>query len=133
VQLGRAIIGPLACARTTSACISTWMFSLSSLVNGRSMTSDSHVTQWKLKAIPLHRRTIRSWIVMMRSQSHFVLWKILLDFGLLAAVTDNSSWHKNRTDRIFMVPARKNVPRTAILLHRILSHAHRPSFLELLL
>jgi hypothetical protein len=49
----------------------------------------------------------------MRSQLYFVLWKILSDVGLLAAVTDDSVSHKNRTYCICMVPARNNVPRTA--------------------
>jgi hypothetical protein len=48
----------------------------------------------------------------MRSQSYFVLWKILLDVGILATVTADSLWRKNRTDRIFMVPGQNNVPRT---------------------
>jgi hypothetical protein len=89
------------------------MFSLSSLVSGRSMRSAFHFTQWKLNAIPLHHHTIRSWKVTMRSQSHFVLWKILSVFGLLAEVTADSLSHKNCTDRICMVPARNNVPRNA--------------------
>jgi hypothetical protein len=49
----------------------------------------------------------------MRSQSHFVLWKILSDVGLLAVVTDDSLSHINQIDRMFMVPARNSVPRTA--------------------
>jgi hypothetical protein len=50
---------------------------------------------------------------MMRSQSPFVLWKILSDFGRLAAVTADSLSHTNRTYRIFMVPVQFNVPMTA--------------------
>jgi hypothetical protein len=57
--------------------------------------------------------TIRYWIVTMRSHLHFVLWKILSVFGLLAAVTDDSLSHKNRIDHICMVPARNYVPRNA--------------------
>jgi hypothetical protein len=53
----------------------------------------------------------------MRSQSHFV-WKILSVFGLLAAVNADSLLHMNCTDRIFMVPARNNVPRAASLATR---------------
>jgi hypothetical protein len=49
----------------------------------------------------------------MRSQSHFVLWKILSDFGLLAAVATAFLSHIDRIDRMYMVPARNNVPRTA--------------------
>jgi hypothetical protein len=76
-QLGLAAIGPIACARMTSTCWSALMFSLSYLASGWSMRSACHFTQWKLNAIPLHHRTIRSCIVMMRSQSHFILWKVL--------------------------------------------------------
>jgi hypothetical protein len=94
------------------------MFSLSSLVSGWSMKYACPFTQWKLNVIPLHHRTIKSWIVTMRFQSHFVLWKILLGFGLLAAVPDDSLLHKNHTDRIFMVPVRNNMPRTASLATR---------------
>jgi hypothetical protein len=112
VQLGRTTIGPLACTRMMLACRSASMFSLSFLVSGRSMIS-CNFTQWELSVIPLHHRTIRSWIVMMRSQSHFVLWKILSDFGILAAVTADSLLHKNCTDYIYKVPVRNNVPRTA--------------------
>jgi hypothetical protein len=96
-----------------SACRPASMFSFSSLVIGRYMIYTCHFTQWKINAIPLHHRTIRSWIVTMRSQSHFVLWKILSVFGLLAAVTADSLLHKNHTDCLFMVPAQNNVPRTA--------------------
>jgi hypothetical protein len=52
----------------------------------------------------------------MRSQSHFVLWKILLVFGFLAAVTADSLSHKNHTDHtdhICMVPAWNNMPSNA--------------------
>jgi hypothetical protein len=49
----------------------------------------------------------------MRSQSRFVLWNILSDFGLLAAVTDDSLSHINLIDRMFKVPDRNSVPRTA--------------------
>jgi hypothetical protein len=51
----------------------------------------------------------------MRSQSHFVLWRILSNFGLLAAVTADSLSHKNRTGHIFIIPARNNVPITTSL------------------
>jgi hypothetical protein len=112
-QLGLAVIRPLACARTMSACRSASMFSLSSLVSGRSMRSACTFTQCKLNAILLHHHMIRSWIVTMRSQSHFLLWKMLSVFGLLSAVNADSLSHNNRTDRIFMAPARNNVPRTA--------------------
>jgi hypothetical protein len=98
-QLGRAAIGLRAWDRITLACRSASMLSISSLVNGRSMRSAWPLTQWKLNAIPLHHRTIRSWMVNMRSQlqSHFVLWKILLDVGLLStAVTADSLSHMNR-------------------------------------
>jgi hypothetical protein len=71
------------------------------------------INTWKLNAIMLHHRTIRSWIVMMRSQSHFVFWKILSVFGLLAAITADSLSHNDHTDHICMVPARNNAPRTA--------------------
>jgi hypothetical protein len=111
-QVGFAAIGPLACARKISACESASMFSLSSCVNGRSMISVCPFIQWKLNAIPSHHHTIRSWILMMRSQSPFVLWKILLDFGCLAVTTDSLS-HMNHTDRTCIVPAQYNVPRTA--------------------
>jgi hypothetical protein len=103
----------LACAQMTLACRSASMFSLSYLVSGRSMISTYPFMKWKLNAIPLHHHMIRSWIVTMRYQSYFVLWKILSIFGLLDAVTADSLSHKNRTDCIFMVPARNNVPRTA--------------------
>jgi hypothetical protein len=48
----------------------------------------------------------------MRSHSHFVLWKIQSDVGLLAAATDDSLSRNNRTDHIFMVFERNIVPRT---------------------
>jgi hypothetical protein len=98
-QLGGAAIGHHAWVRITSACRYASLFILSSLVNGRSTRYDSPMNQWKLNAIPLHHRTIRSWMVNMRSQlqSHFVLWKILLDVGLLTtAVTADSLSHMNR-------------------------------------
>jgi hypothetical protein len=113
-QLGIYKIGPLAYAWKTSACKSISMFSVSSCVNGRSMRYACPLDQWKLKVIPSHHRTIRSWIAMIRSQSPFVLWKIQPDVGHLVAVTDDSLSHTNRTDHIFMAPARYNVPRTAI-------------------
>jgi hypothetical protein len=42
-----------------------------------------------------------------------VLWNILSDFGLLAAVTADSLSHINLIDRMFKVPDRNSVPRTA--------------------
>jgi hypothetical protein len=89
------------------------MFSLLSLVSGRSMRPACPFTQWKLNAMSLHHRTIMYWIVTMRSQLHVVLWKILSVFGLLAAVTADSLSHKNRTDHIFIVPAHNNLPKNA--------------------
>jgi hypothetical protein len=62
------------------------------------MRSVCPFTQWKLNAIPLHHHTVRSWIVTIRSQLHFVLWKILPVFGLLAAVT--AIHYRIRTVRI---------------------------------
>jgi hypothetical protein len=112
-QLGLAPIGPLACERTMLACRSASMFSLSSIFSGRSMRSACPFTQRKLNVVPLYHCMIRSWIIMMRFQLHFVLWKILLVFGLLAEVTADLLLHKDCTDRIFMVPARNTVPRTA--------------------
>jgi hypothetical protein len=47
----------------------------------------------------------------MRSQSHFVLWNIISDFGLLAAVTADSISHTNLIDCMFKVPDRNSVPR----------------------
>jgi hypothetical protein len=94
------------------------MFSLSFLVIGRSMRYACNFTQWKLNDIPLHHQRIRYWIVTMRSQSHFVFWKTLLDFCLLPAVPADSLSHKNLTDRIFMVPARNNVPKNGSLATR---------------
>jgi hypothetical protein len=41
-----------------------------------------------------------------------VLWNILSDFGLLAAVTDDSLSYINLIDRMFKVPDRNSVPRT---------------------
>jgi hypothetical protein len=49
----------------------------------------------------------------MRSQSHLVLWKILSDFGRLAAVTADYLSHINLIDRMFKVPDRNSVPRAA--------------------
>jgi hypothetical protein len=49
----------------------------------------------------------------MRSQSHFVLWNILSDFGRRAAITADSLLHINRIDRMFKVHDRNSVPRTA--------------------
>jgi hypothetical protein len=49
----------------------------------------------------------------MRPQSHIVLWNILSDFGLLAAVTADSLSHINLIDRMCKVPERNSVPRTA--------------------
>jgi hypothetical protein len=49
----------------------------------------------------------------MRSQSHFVLWNILSDFGFLAAVTADSLSHINLSDRMFKVPDRNSVPRAS--------------------
>jgi hypothetical protein len=112
-QLGRAAIVPHTCARMTSACMSASMLSLSYLVSGRSMRPVCPLTQWKLNAIPLQHRAMRSWIVTMRSQSHFVLWNILSDFGFRAAVTADSLSHINLIDRMFKVPDRHSVPRTA--------------------
>jgi hypothetical protein len=89
------------------------MLSLSTLDSGSSMRYVCSFTQWKLNAITLHNRTMRSWIITMRFRSHFVLWKILLDLGLLAAVTADSLSHKNLTDRLWMIPVRNNVPQTA--------------------
>jgi hypothetical protein len=40
-----------------------------------------------------------------------VLWKILSDFGLIAAVTADSLSHINLIDRMFMAPERNSVPR----------------------
>jgi hypothetical protein len=97
-QLGGAAIGHHAWVRITSACRYASLFILSSLVNGRSTRYDSPMNQWKLNAIPLHHRTIRSWVVTMRSQSYFVLLKILSDFGLLAVVTVDSLSHMNVHD-----------------------------------
>jgi hypothetical protein len=77
------------------------------------MRSACPFTQWKLNAILLHHRTIRSWIVTMSSQKDFVVWKILSVFGLLAVATSDSLSHMNCTYHICMVPARNNVPRTA--------------------
>jgi hypothetical protein len=42
-----------------------------------------------------------------------VLWNILSDFGLLAAVTADLLSHINLIDRMFKVPDRNSVPRTA--------------------
>jgi hypothetical protein len=112
-KLGRAGIVPRAWDRMASACMSASMLGLSSLVSGRSIWSACPSTQWKLSAIPLHHRTMRSWIVAMRSQSHLVLWNILLDVGPLAEVTADLLWHINIIDRMFMVPERNSVPRTA--------------------
>jgi hypothetical protein len=42
-----------------------------------------------------------------------VLWNILSDFGRLAAVTADSLSHINLIDRMFKVPERNSVPRTA--------------------
>jgi hypothetical protein len=70
---------------------------------------------WKLKAIPEHHRMKRSWIVITRSHSPFILWKILLDVGRLVAVTAASLSHRNCTDRILVVPARYIVPNTPTL------------------
>jgi hypothetical protein len=103
-------------------CISASMFSISYLVSGWSMRSACPFIQWKLNAIPLHHHIIRSWIVTMRSHSHFVLWKILSVFGLLAAVTADSLSHMNLNDHIFMVPAQNNVSRTASPATRPLSY-----------
>jgi hypothetical protein len=64
--------------------------------------------------IPSHHHNMMSWIFMIRSQSPFVLWKILSEFGHLTAVTADSVLHMNRADRIFMLPARYTVPRAAI-------------------
>jgi hypothetical protein len=89
------------------------MYSLSSLVSGRSMRFVCPFTQWKLNAIHFHHHTIRSCIITMRSQLHFLVWKILSGFGLLAAVTADSLSHKKCTDHIFMIPASNNVPSTA--------------------
>jgi hypothetical protein len=41
-----------------------------------------------------------------------VLWNIISDFGLLAAVTADSLSHINLICRMFNVPARNSVPRT---------------------
>jgi hypothetical protein len=91
------------------------MFSFSSIISGRSMRYVCPFTQWKLNSIPFHHHTIAYWIVMMRSQSQFVLWKILSDIGLLATVDADSLSHKNCTDHICMVPARNNITRAASL------------------
>jgi hypothetical protein len=112
-RLGRAARGPHAWARMTSACMPASMLRLSSLVSGRSIRYACPLTQWKLSAIPLHHRTMRYWIVAMRSQSHLVLWNILSDFGLLATVTSDSLSHINLIDRMFKAPERNSVPRTA--------------------
>jgi hypothetical protein len=43
----------------------------------------------------------------------FCIMEVLLDVGLLAAVTADLLSHINRIDRMFMVPARNSAPRTA--------------------
>jgi hypothetical protein len=93
--------------------MSASMLSLSSLVSGRSIRSACPLTQWKLSAFPLRHRTMRSWIVAMRSQSHLVLWNILSDSGCLATVAADLLSQKNPIDRMFKVPERNSVPRAA--------------------
>jgi hypothetical protein len=89
-QLGLITIGPLSCARKTSAYKSALTFILSSRANGGLMSYVCPLTQWNLKVIPSHHGTVRSWIVLIRSQFLFVLWKILSYLGHSVVVTADS-------------------------------------------
>jgi hypothetical protein len=108
-----ALLGPLSCCCTISHCLSAIMLSLSARFNLRLRSSACPFTQSYVMSRPRHQFSCRSLIVLTKSWSPSMLWKILSGSGLLVYRTADSLLHRNVAGAMLIMPDRLSIPRTA--------------------
>jgi hypothetical protein len=108
-----ALLGPVACWRTKSHCSSAITLNLSAWFSSRLRSSACPFTHSYVISRPHHQFSCKSLIVLTKSWSPSMWWKILSASGLLVDRTADSLSHINVADAMLMRPDLLRVPSTA--------------------
>jgi hypothetical protein len=110
---GLALLGPLACCRTISHCSSAITLSLYARFSSRLRSYACPFTQSYAISRPRHQFSCRSLIVLTKSWSPSMQWKMLSVSGLLVDRKSDSLSHINVAEDMLIRPYRLRFPRTA--------------------
>jgi hypothetical protein len=108
-----ALLGPLACCLTISHCSSAITLSLSARFSSRLRSSACPFTQSYVMSRPQHQFSCKSLIMLTKSWSPSIRWKMLSASGLLVDMTADSLSHRSVAEAMLISPDRLIVPRTA--------------------
>jgi hypothetical protein len=108
-----ALLGLLACCLTISHCSPAIMLSLSARFSSRLRSCACPFTQSYVMSRPRHQFSCKSLILLTKSWSPSMRWKMLSVSGLLVDRTAYSLLHRNVAEAMLIRPDRLRVPRTA--------------------